>query len=41
MLKKEPQYSKLKINKCIILTKDTERKDKLIEYIPLWKWLLE
>jgi uncharacterized protein len=35
------QYSKLKINKCIILTKDTERKDKLIEYIPLWKWLLE
>jgi len=35
------KYPKTKINKKIILTKDIERKEKEIEYIPIWKWLLE
>ena len=35
------KHPKIKRNKCIILTKDIEKKDKNIEYIPLWKWLLE
>jgi uncharacterized protein len=35
------KHPKLKINKRIILTKDIDKKDKSVEYIPLWKWLLE
>ncbi len=39
------KHPKLKINKCIILTKDIEKEEKIdnktIKYIPLWKWLLE
>jgi uncharacterized protein len=35
------KYPKIKINKKIILTKDLENKDKGIEFIPLWEWLLE
>jgi len=35
------KHAKIKINKCIILTKDIEKKDKKAEYTPLWKWLLE
>jgi len=35
------KHPKVKINKCIILTKDIEKKEKKTEYIPLWKWLLE
>lgn len=35
------KHPKLKINKCTILTKDMEKKDKETEYVPLWKWLLE
>ncbi|MEA3379134.1 MAG: hypothetical protein U9Q69_05890 [Nanoarchaeota archaeon] len=30
-----------KTKKLIILTKDLEKKEKGIEFIPLWKWLLE
>lgn len=37
-IEKQP---KIKINKSIILTKDIEKKEKRIEYLPLWKWLLE
>jgi uncharacterized protein len=35
------KHPKLKINKRIIFTKDIDKKDKSVEYIPLWKWLLE
>ncbi len=35
------KHPKLKINKCTILTKNIEKKDNRIEYIPLWKWVLE
>lgn len=30
-----------KTNQLIILTKNTEKQEKEIHYIPLWKWLLE
>ncbi|MBS3176718.1 ATP-binding protein, partial [Candidatus Woesearchaeota archaeon] len=33
------QFSKTK--EIIILTKDLEKKEKGIHFIPLWKWLLE
>jgi uncharacterized protein len=35
------KYPKIKINKKTILTKDLGNKEKGIEYIPLWEWLLE
>ena len=30
-----------KTKELIILTKDLEKKEKGINFIPLWKWLLE
>ena len=30
-----------KTNELIILTKDLEKQESEIRYIPLWKWLLE
>ena len=32
---------KFKVKKMLILTKDVEKKEKGIEFIPLWKWLLK
>ena len=29
-----------KVKELIIITKDTEKKEKAIKYIPLWRWLL-
>jgi predicted AAA+ superfamily ATPase len=28
------------VRECILLTKDTEKKEGAVRYIPLWKWLL-
>ncbi len=30
-----------KTSKLILITKDTEKQEKEIDYVPLWKWLLE
>ena len=35
------KHPKTKINNKIIITKDLEKNEKAIKYIPLWKWLLE
>jgi len=35
------KYPKIKINNKIILTKDVGKKEKGINFIPLWEWLLE
>jgi hypothetical protein len=35
------KHLKTKINNKIIITKDLEKNEKGIQYIPLWKWLLE
>jgi len=40
LLEFKKNYKNIKINKCIILTKDFESKNKNILFIPLWKWLL-
>jgi predicted AAA+ superfamily ATPase len=29
-----------KVRECILLTKDTEKREGAIRYVPLWKWLL-
>ena len=29
-----------KIEKMIVITKELEKKEKGVEYIPLWKWLI-
>jgi predicted AAA+ superfamily ATPase len=28
------------VRACILLTKDTEKREGEVRYIPLWKWLL-
>jgi predicted AAA+ superfamily ATPase len=35
------KYPRKKISKCLILTKDIEKTEKNIEYLPIWKWLLK
>ncbi len=30
-----------KVSRCILLTKDTQGADGMIQYIPLWRWLLQ
>ena len=30
-----------KTSKLILITKNTEKQEKEISYVPLWKWLLE
>ncbi|MFH1592049.1 MAG: ATP-binding protein [Candidatus Woesearchaeota archaeon] len=39
-LKEFKEKFKSKVKELIILTKDTEKKEKNIKFIPLWKWLL-
>jgi predicted AAA+ superfamily ATPase len=39
LLKFKNQFNKTK--ELIILTKDLEKEEKGIKFIPLWKWLLE
>ncbi|MFA5613152.1 MAG: DUF4143 domain-containing protein, partial [Methanoculleus sp.] len=29
-----------RVRECILLTKDTEKREGAVRYIPLWKWLL-
>lgn len=29
-----------RVRECILLTKDTEKREGAVQYIPLWKWLL-
>ena len=35
------QFSKSKIKELLILTRDLEKQEQGIRYIPLWKWLLQ
>lgn len=30
-----------RVRECILLTKDTEKREGTVRYIPLWKWLLD